>query len=104
MFMVLLTFTSKKDKADEMLDAHKAWITRGFRDDVFLLVGSLQDGLGGGILAHNTTRSALEDRVNEDPFVVEGIVKPEVIELDPAKTDERLEFLATPSRSRKPHP
>jgi hypothetical protein len=60
---------------------------------VFLVAGSLQPGLGGGILAHNASRSELERRVSEDPFVAEGVVSAELVELAPSKVDPRLGFL-----------
>ena len=75
------------------MDGHKAWIKRGFDDGVFLLVGSLEPGLGGGILAHNTSLAELQSRVDDDPFVTEEVVKAEIFELDPGKADERLQFL-----------
>lgn len=55
--------------------------------------GSLQPNLGGGILAHNTSLQNLQDRVNEDPFVAEHVVSAEILEMTPAKADERLSFL-----------
>ena len=58
-----------------------------------LLVGSLQPNLGGGIVAHNTTLSDLQSRVNKDPFVAENVVSAEILEITPSKTDERLKFL-----------
>jgi hypothetical protein len=60
---------------------------------VFLVVGSLQPNPGGGIVAHNTTLPVLQDRVNSDPFVAENVVSAEILEITPAKADERLEFL-----------
>ncbi len=75
------------------MDGHKARIKRGFDDGVFLLVGSLEPGLGGGILAHNTSLAELQSRVDDDPFVTEEVVKAEIFELDPGKADERLQFL-----------
>ena len=75
------------------MDGHNAWIRKGFDDDVFLVAGSLQPGLGGGILAHNTTLSALEERVQADPFVAENVVGAEILEIAPAKADDRLGFL-----------
>ena len=77
------------------MDRHKAWIKRGFDDGVFLLAGSLEPGLGGGILAHKTSSADLQSRVNEDPFVMENVVKAEIFELDPGKADERLQFLVS---------
>jgi len=93
MFIILLKFAENKKSANNFMEGHNEWITKGFADGVFLLVGSLQPNLGGSVIAHNTTLSELEGRVNTDPFVVENIVKAEIIEITPAKADERLKFL-----------
>lgn len=93
MFVVLLKFSENKSKAPEFMDGHNQWIKRGFDDGIFLLVGSLQPGLGGSVVAHNTSSSDLQKRVNEDPFVIENIVHAEILEIDPKKADQRLQFL-----------
>ena len=93
MFIVLLKFSGNKGQAGQFMDGHKAWLKRGFDDGVFVLAGSLQPGAGGGIVAHNISRADLESRVNDDPFVAEDVVSPEIHEIDPAKTDARLAFL-----------
>ena len=93
MFIILLKFSTNKGQASQFMEGHNAWIKRGFDDGIFLMVGSLQPNLGGGILAHNTTLSDLESRVNNDPFVVENVVSAEIFEITPAKTDDRLQFL-----------
>jgi uncharacterized protein YciI len=93
MFIVLLKFSSNKSQAGQFMEGHKEWIERGIEDDVFVLVGSLQPNLGGGIVAHNTSLPDLQRRVNEDPFVAEHIVSAEILEITPAKVDERLKFL-----------
>jgi uncharacterized protein YciI len=90
MFIVLLRFSANKGKAGEFMDGHKAWIKRGFDDGVFLLVGSLQPNSGGGIMAHNTSLPALQDRVNADPFVVADVVSAEILEIMPTRADDRL--------------
>jgi uncharacterized protein YciI len=95
MYIVFLKFSTNKSQAGQFMDGHKAWIKRGFDDGVFLLAGSLEPGLGGGILAHNTSRADLQSRVNDDPFVAENVVQAEIFELDPGKADERLQFLVT---------
>ena len=69
------------------------WIQRGFDDGVFLLVGSLQPNLGGGIVAHNTSLANLQSRVNGDPFVAENVVSAEILEITPSQADERLKFM-----------
>ena len=93
MFVVQLKFSANKSQASQFMAGHNDWIKRGFDDGVFLLVGSLQPNLGGGVLAHNTSLMELQTRVNEDPFVAENVVKAEIVEITPAKADERLEFL-----------
>ena len=93
MFVVLLKFSDGKGKASQFMEGHNEWIKRGFDDGVFLVVGSLQPKLGGGIVAHNTSLPDLQSRVNSDPFVVENVVSAEILEITPAKADARLNFL-----------
>jgi uncharacterized protein YciI len=93
MFVILLKFAENKSKASEYMEGHNKWIKSGFEDGVFLLVGSLQPGLGGSVVAHNISLTELQERVKEDPFVAENIVSAEILEIEPKKTDERLSFL-----------
>lgn len=93
MFIVLLRFSDNRQRASELMDGHNQWIRQGFDDGVFLLVGSLQPGQGGTVLAQSDSRQALEARVNQDPFVIEQVVTAEILEVDPKKADARLEFL-----------
>jgi len=93
MFIVLLEFSGNKGQASRFMEGHNEWLRRGFDDGVFLLVGSLQPNLGGGIVAYNTTLSDLQSRVSNDPFVAENVVSAEILEITPSKADERLKFL-----------
>lgn len=94
MFVVLLKFTGDKSRAGQLMEGHKRWIERGFADGVFALVGTLQPSAGGAVLAHGISRADLETRVNEDPFVTEKLVTPEILEITPSRADERLAFLS----------
>jgi uncharacterized protein YciI len=93
MFIVLLKFSDNKGQAGQFMEGHKEWIKRGFDDGVFLLVGSLQPNLGGGIVAHNISLQDLHQRVNDDPFVAQNVVSVDILEVTPWKADERLKFL-----------
>lgn len=93
MFIILLKFSDNKNKAGEHMDGHNEWIKQGFEDGIFLLVGSLQPNLGGSVIAYNCSLSELQERVANDPFVAENIVTAEILEIDPKKADERLNFL-----------
>lgn len=93
MYVVLLRFAARRDRAGQLMEGHKAWLQRGFDDGVFLLAGSLKPEQGGAILAQGGSRAELESRVNADPFVAEGVVTAEILEIAPAKAEERLRFL-----------
>ena len=92
MFVVFLKFSTRKDLASRFMDAHNAWIQRGVDEGVFLLVGSLEQGQGGVILAGNTGLHDLRQRVNDDPFVDAQVVVAEIHEITPHITDQRLNF------------
>ena len=93
MFIILLKFSDNKANAGQFMGGHNEWIKRGFDDGVFLVVGSLQPNLGGGIVAHDTSLPDLQSRVDADPFVAKNVVKADILEITPAKADARLKFL-----------
>jgi len=93
MFCIFLRFSSNKGQAAQHMAEHKRWIGQGFDDEVFLATGSLAGNQGGMVLAHNTTREALQARVALDPFVAENVVEAEIAEIALNRTDERLQFL-----------
>ena len=92
MFIITLRFADKT-KAPQFMDGHNAWLKRGFDDGVFLLSGSLQPNAGGALLAHNISRAEMEARIEDDPFIAEGVVTAEILEIAPGRTDARLGFL-----------
>ncbi len=93
MFIVFLKFSTNKDRASEFVHGHREWIKRGFDENVFLLTGNLQPNAGGGIIAHNTSLQDLQNRVNDDPFVLQNVVSAEIFEITSPKIDARLSFL-----------
>ncbi len=92
MFIVALRFADKT-KAPQLMTEHNAWIKRGFDAGIFLMTGSIQPNAGGAILAHNTSLNELQARIHDDPFVKEGVVTADIIEITPSQTDDRLAFL-----------
>jgi uncharacterized protein YciI len=93
MFVVFLRFGVQREWAPALKAAHSDWLEKGFADGVFLVAGALQPAAGGVILAHGEGRAALEARVAADPFVAEGIISVEIVEIAPGRTDPRLAFL-----------
>ena len=94
MFIVLLKLSGNGSRAGEFMDAHNAWLKRGFDEEAFVLAGSMKPGPGGAIVARGDSREAVEARVAEDPFVANDVATAEIIEIEPAMTDARLQFLA----------
>ena len=93
MYVILLKFGENRSSAGQFMDGHNQWLRAGFDKGMFLLAGSLQPGLGGGILAQSEDLKEVQDYVNQDPFVRESVVEPEIHQISPAKADDRLEFL-----------
>jgi uncharacterized protein YciI len=93
MFVIFLKFAENRHLAGAHLAAHNDWIRQGVDDGAFLLVGSLSGGQGGAIIAHGLARADLEKRLEADPFVAERVVAPEIVEIQPAVTGDRLAFV-----------
>lgn len=93
MFIIQLKFSTNKANASQFMNGHNAWLKDGFAKGTFLLAGTIQPKLGGAILAHNATLDQIQAIVKEDPFVTEGVVTAEIIEITPSKTVPQLEFL-----------
>ena len=93
MFIVLLRFSEHKAKAPALMAGHKAWVKQGLDEGAFLLVGSLQPAAGGAILAQAVSREEIQHRVEQDPFVAEGVVNAEILEITPNQATDALQFL-----------
>jgi uncharacterized protein YciI len=92
MFIVMMQLADGS-KASAYVDGHKAWLQQGFADGVLFYVGGRRGGGGNAIIAGGITSEDLLSRVNENPFVAEGVVTAEIIELDTTMSDPRLEFM-----------
>ncbi len=93
MYVVLLRLADGT-KVAEQLGSHRQWLRQGFDDGVFLLTGGIRQAGGGIVLAAGLALDELTARLAEDPFIVHGVVTPEVVELDVTMNDSRLAFLA----------
>lgn len=93
MHIILLRFSTNKDQVSDHVEAHRKWLQTGFEKGLFLLAGTLKAGVGGGILASSDDPEALIAFVNQDPFVVADVVTAEILEMEPARADDRLSFL-----------
>jgi len=93
MFVILLKFSTHRAKAGQFMERHNAWLRDGFDKGVFLVSGGLQPGAGGAVVAHHATPEQIRAIVDEDPFVVEGVVTAEIVEIAASRSIPELEFL-----------
>ncbi|UXY16682.1 hypothetical protein N8I74_06585 [Chitiniphilus purpureus] len=84
MYVIFLRFSPKRVQAAQWLAGHRQWLQQGLDDGIFLAAGSLEDGKGGAIVATSVEQGALTARIEQDPFVVHGIVTPEVHAIAPS--------------------
>ena len=91
---VVLLRLADDTKVSEHLAGHRQWLQQGFDDGVFFLTGGIRQAGGGIVLAAGPVLKELTARLAEDPFIVHGVVTPEVIELDVTMNNPRLAFLA----------
>ena len=93
MFVILLKFSTNKANAGQFMERHNAWLRDGFEKGIFLLSGSIQPKAGGAVLAHNATPEQIRTIVDADPFVAEGVVTAEIVEISASKSTPALDFL-----------
>lgn len=92
MFVVVLRFADR-DRAAGALAGHRAWLDDGFADGRFVLAGSLATGQGGAVVIHGLSPEEVERRVAADPFVSQGVVTAEILEIAANRADPRLDFM-----------
>lgn len=93
MFIILLKFGANRGEAKQFMDGHNAWLKQGFDDGVFLLAGTIKPSEGGAIIAQGIGLVDLQLKIQQDPFVAESVVTPEIIEISPSRVDGRLAFI-----------
>lgn len=85
MHIIFLKFGPNRAQASQWMAEHGRWIQQGIDDGVFLLAGSLDNGQGGALLAAGADTEAIMARVQEDPFVVHGVVVAELHTVAPSR-------------------
>lgn len=92
MHVVLLNLVDPAHASDH-LEGHKAWLKEAFDSGEVHYVGGRAAGGGAVLLASGLTTDDLRHRLRADPFVSEGVVEAEVVELDTTMSDPRLSFM-----------
>ncbi len=90
MFVILLKFSKNRELAGKFMEGHMKWLNQGFDEGAFLLAGSLMPNSGGAIIAKKSSIESIQNRINQDPFIIEKIVESEILEINPSKMDNRF--------------
>jgi uncharacterized protein YciI len=69
-------------RLQEVYPRHRAYLEGFAESGDLLLIGTLEDPIKNGSLAVFRTKDSAERFVQEDPFVLEGLVRPRVLEWD----------------------
>ena len=80
MFLVLLSYKKPLAEVDRHVSAHMAFLARYYASGEFLLSGRKEPRSGGVILAKAAARAHIEQIVQNDPLVLEGVADYEIIE------------------------
>ncbi|WP_093797851.1 YciI family protein [Streptomyces sp. Wb2n-11] len=73
MFVLELTYTAPVERADELLEAHMAWLDAQYEAGVFVASGRKVPRDGGVILAVGDDRARIEKIAAADPFTAAGV-------------------------------
>ncbi|SFB74401.1 Uncharacterized conserved protein YciI, contains a putative active-site phosphohistidine [Flexibacter flexilis DSM 6793] len=85
MFLISLTYKKDLQELDAHLPAHSAFLDKYYQAGKLIVSGRKVPRTGGIILAHQLTRTELEQILTEDPFYTNGLADYEITEFTPTK-------------------
>lgn len=97
MFVLLATYTKPIEEVDQLLDDHKAWITRHSEAGRILLTARQVPLTGGLILARGSDADEMWEMIREDPFHSSGMAEYQVLEYTPVRAAPGVEGLLEPT-------
>jgi uncharacterized protein YciI len=93
-FIVSLTYIAPIEAVDALLEDHVAWLREQHSAGHLLGWGRKVPREGGILLARGESREVIEALASQDPFVVGGVAKIEVIEWAHGFLDDSIAGLA----------
>lgn len=85
MFVVLYTYTKPLEEVNEYRAAHLAFLDKEYEAGNFVVSGRQNPPVGGVLISHLTLRERLEEIVQRDPYIANGVATYQIIEFVPAK-------------------
>ena len=93
MFIVTLTYLKPVEEIDALMPGHLAWLDQGYADGLFVASGRRVPRTGGVILARSGDAAGLDAFLAEDPFVIHGAARCDVVEFVASRTSQGFEGL-----------
>lgn len=93
MFIIQLTYIRPLSEVDQVLEDHKQFLAKHYREGAFLLSGRRHPRTGGIILAQAENRAEIEEIIAEDPFYRHGLAEYSITEFKPTMANDALQSL-----------
>ena len=83
LYVVVVSYIKPIEEIDRFLAAHRSFLKRHYASNRFLASGPQNPRNGGVIISKGNSKEEVLNLLKEDPFMVNGIARYEVIEFDP---------------------
>lgn len=89
-FIVEITYTAPIAKIDELLVAHREFLSKGYMEEMLLMSGPQNPRTGGIIVARAASREDIEAFFARDPFKTANAAEYRYVEFTPVKHQQFL--------------
>ncbi len=98
MYLLLLNYTAPIEQIDKIHVEHGKFLDKYYSLKKFICSGRRIPRIGGVILCNCNNLEEVRLIINEDPFIINGVVDYEIIEFTPTKYMEGFEAFGCISR------
>ena len=93
MFIITSEYLYPNEEVDAHLKAHREFLDAQYAKGLFLASGRKVPRTGGVIFSKGSSRAEVEAVMAQDPFVIHGCAKYDIVEFAPVKVAPGLEQL-----------
>jgi uncharacterized protein YciI len=86
MFIINLNYIAPLEKIDARMKEHMVFLNQCYKEDIFIASGRKIPRTGGIILARAKSKEALEQLMQNDPFISEALAEFTIIEFQTSQS------------------
>lgn len=90
LFLILVNYTKPLEVIDEILPAHRAFLSENYKEGRLLVSGPREPRVGGIVLGKFKNKEEALNFTKQDPFYQNQAASYEVMEFNPVLSDESL--------------